>query len=143
MTISRQKILETSTVTTASELALLWTALLGDEGFGRRALWLVLLDGTGRPAPAVVPIDDIPAAPTPAEVDSFVRFLDHLEGYGTPVLLLSRPGPSAVQEHDRQWARALSPSAPRWPFHLATENAFGHCVVVPLAADGTEAGSAA
>ena len=144
MTISRQEILETSTVTTASELVSLWTALLSNEGFGRRTLWLVLLDDRGKPAPAVVPIDDIPEAPTPAEVDSFVQFLDHLEGYGTPVLLLSRPGPGTVQEHDRQWASALSPSAPRWPFHLATENAFGHRVVVPLLAraDRTEAGSA-
>lgn len=132
MTTSRQEILKTFTVTTASELVPLWTALLGDEGFGRRTLWLALLDATGKPAPVVVPIDDIPLSPSPADVESFGNLLAHLDGFGTPVLLLSRPGPSAVQEHDRRWAWALTPLAPRWPVHLATEDGSGGCAVTPL-----------
>lgn len=136
MTTSSQQLAKTMTVTTADDLAHFWAALMGDGGFGRRTLWLVFLDDDGRPVPAIVPIDDIPQDPTPADVGSFRELFSHLGGYGTPVLLLSRPGTGAVQEHDRQWAHALAALAPRWPVHLATENAFGRCVVTPLSAGG-------
>ncbi|SDT37417.1 hypothetical protein SAMN04488543_4019 [Friedmanniella luteola] len=132
MTTSTAHLLRTITVTTAPDLVRFWTALMGDGGIGRRTLWLVFLDEDGRPAPAVVPVDDIPLDPRPADVDSFRLFFDHLDGYGTPVLLLSRPGPSAVQDHDRRWGRALASCTPRWPVHLATEGPHGHCVVTPL-----------
>ena len=122
----------TPPITSAADLARFWAALMGDGGFGRRTLWLVLLDDEGRPAPAVVPVDDVPDVPSAADVDSFGHFFDHLGGYGTPVLLLSRPGPPVVGEDDRQWGRALAPLAPRWPVHLAAEDAAGHCVVTPL-----------
>lgn len=122
----------TEPISSAADLSRFWAALMGDEGFGRRTLWLVLLDDEGRPVPTVVPIDDVPEVPSAADVDSFGQFFDHLDGYGTPVLLLSRPGPSVVRAEDRQWGRALAGLAPRWPVHLATEDAVGRCVVVPL-----------
>ncbi len=131
MTSSSSSLL-TAAVRTPHDLVRLWTALMGLGGFARRTLWLVFLDDEGRPTPAVIPIDDIPELPFPAEVDSFRQFFDHLEGYGTPVLLLSRPGPSAVQEHDRQWAAALASCAPRWPLHLATGDTAGASVVTPI-----------
>lgn len=132
MTTSSQQILKTITVTTAQDLATFWSALMGEGGFDRRTLWLVFLDDDGRPVPAVVPIDDIPQDPSPADITSFGHFFEHLDSYGTPVLLLSRPGPGAVQEQDRRWARALAPFVRQWPVHLATENAFGQCRVTPL-----------
>ncbi len=138
MTTSTSHILKTITVATAQDLVRFWVALMGDGGFGRRTLWLVLFDDDGRPAPAVVPVDDIPLTPSPQDVDRLGQFFDHLEGYGTPVLLLSRPGLCAVQEHDRQWARALASRTPRWPLHLATEDAFGRCVVTPVPDAGDE-----
>lgn len=131
------------TVTTAQDLATFWSALMGDGGFGRRTLWLVFLDDDSRPTPVIVPIDDIPQDPTPADVGSFGDLFSRLAGYGTPVLLLSRPGTSEVQEHDRQWAQALASLTPQWPVHLATEDAFGRCVVNPLPAGGTGSAPAA
>lgn len=119
-------------VTNARDLAALWSSLMGVGGFARRSLQVVILDAAGRPAPVRVPIDDIPLVPSRDEVDSFGHFFDHLAGYGTPVVLLSRPGPSVVQEHDRQWAAALDSFTPRWPVHLATENAHGRCQITNL-----------
>jgi hypothetical protein len=135
MTTPPVDLINSTTVTTADDLARFWSALMGDGGFGRRTLWLAFLDETGRPVPSVVPVDDLPELPTSADVDSFRQFFDHLDGYGTPVLLLSRPGSCDVQEHDRQWGRALASCTPRWPVHLATEDAFGRCVVTPLPQD--------
>ena len=138
MTTSTAHVLATTTVTTRQDLVRLWSALVGADGFDRRTLWLVLLDDDGRPAPAVVPVDDVPLAPSAADVASFAQLLGHLEGCGTPVLLLSRPGPPVVQVHDRQWGRALTPCAPRWPVHLATLDAGGRGLVVPLPGPGDE-----
>jgi hypothetical protein len=107
-------------VTTADGLAAFWTGLMGEGGFGRRSLWLVLLDDGGHPAPVVVPIDDIPRAPGRRDTDAFGAVLAGLADYGTAVLLLSRPGPVEVQPDDLRWARALAPLAPAWPVHLAT-----------------------
>lgn len=131
MTTSKQY-LNDMTVTSVHDLPLLWSTLMGGGGIDRRSLSLVILDDDGRPAPVVVPIDDIPEIPSPPEVDSFGVFINHLVGFGTPVLLLSRPGPSAVQDHDRHWARAMASFAPRWPMHLATEDAFGRGEITAL-----------
>ena len=132
MTTSTAQILANATVRTEQDLVRFWAALVGGGGFDRRTLWLVILDDDGRPAPAVVPVDDVPAAPSAADVDAFRQLLGHLEGFGAPVLLLSRPGSSSVQVHDRQWGRALAGCAPRWPVHLATRDASGRCVVTAL-----------
>jgi hypothetical protein len=107
-------------VTTADDLAAFWTALMGEGGFGRRTLWLVLLDDGGHPAPLIVPIDDVPRAPGRRDVEAFGAVLAGLADYGTAVLLLSRPGPVEVQPDDLRWARALARLAPAWPVHLAT-----------------------
>ena len=107
-------------IATAADLAAFWTTLMGEGGFGRRTLWLVLLDEGGHPAPVVVPIDDVPEAPGRRDLEAFATVLAGLADYGTPVLLLSRPGPVEVQPDDLQWARSLAPLAPAWPVHLAT-----------------------
>lgn len=136
MTTSTQDLLATITVRTTADLVRLWSTVVGDGGFGRRTLWLVFLDEAGRPAPVVVPVDDIPLVPSRADADSLGHFLDHFGGAGTQALLLSRPGPCGVQAHDREWARALAPYARPWPLHVATENAFGGCVVTQVPAAG-------
>jgi hypothetical protein len=120
MTDPQSLILGTAAISSADDLVAFWTALMGGGGFGRRSLWLVLLDQSGRAAPVVVPIDDIPAYPGPREVEAFGRVLAGLADIGTPVLLLTRPGSSQVQDGDRRWAEALAPLAPAWPVHLAT-----------------------
>jgi hypothetical protein len=107
-------------VTTADQLAAFWTALMGEGGFGRRTLWLVLLDDGGYPAPVIVPIDDVPRVPGRRDVQAFGAVLAGLADQGRAVLLLSRPGPVDIQPDDLRWARALAPLAPAWPVHLAT-----------------------
>jgi hypothetical protein len=118
-------LLRSATVSAASDLAALWAALMGEGGFDRRTLWLVLLDRGGHPAPVVVPLDDIPAEPGPRDVAGLGTVLTGVADLGTPVLLLSRPGPPEVQDSDRRWAAALGPLAPAWPVHLATADPAG------------------
>lgn len=120
MTTSDLDALRHRPITTVDDLAAFWTALMGEGGFGRGTLWLVLLDQSGCPAPVVVPIDDLPHAPGNHDVEAFGRVLAGLADYGTAVLLLSRPGPVEVQPDDLRWASALAPLAPAWPVHLAT-----------------------
>lgn len=123
------------TITADADLITLWTGLMGDGGFGRRTLWLVILDDHGRPAPVVVPIDDLPTAPSGRDARAFGTLLAGLADQGTPILLLSRPGSSAVQDGDRRWAAALAPLAPAWPVHLATAHPDGGsrpCWVRPI-----------
>lgn len=120
MTTPDLALLRHQPVTTADDLARFWTALMGEGGFGRRTLWLVLLDESGHPAPVVVPSDDVPRTPGRRDTDAFGVVLAGLAGYGTAVLLLSRPGPVEAQPDDLRWARALAPLAPAWPVHLAT-----------------------
>jgi hypothetical protein len=128
-------LLRSATVTAPSDLAALWAALMGDGDFDRRTLWLVLLDPGGHPAPVVVPIDDVPAEPGPRDVAGLGTMLAGVADLGTPVLLLSRPGPPEVQDADRRWVAVLGPLAPAWPVHLATPDPGGRawpCVVRAL-----------
>ncbi len=109
-----------------ADLAALWAVLMGDEGFTRRSLWLLFIEDDGRPAPVVVPIDDIPAQPDPElcrGLAGVVAGLKDRVGLGSVAALLSRPGDSAMCENDRRWARQLvqlSGLSRRWPVHLAT-----------------------
>ncbi len=119
----------TITVSGPDDLVTLWGTLVGDGGFGRRSLWLTVLDDAGRPAPVVVPVDGIPCVPTPSDVDALEMLVAGILDLGTVVLLLSRPGGCEVLEDDRTWASALAPLAPCWPVHLATVDADGRCTV--------------
>ncbi len=132
MTPSPNTLLQTITVTTADDLVTLWGALMGGGGFGRRTLWLVVLEDDGRPTPMIVPIDDIPRAPTQRDVDGLSTILAGIAEFGSVVWLLSRPGVDVVQEDDRRWARALTPLASAWPVHLATRGVDGQGKVQPI-----------
>ena len=104
-------------ITSLDDLTLLWRAMMGDGGFGRRRLWVVFLEPDGVPSKVVMPIDDVPVHPGP-EIEGLRHVLEDL-GMPPVVLLLSRPGRSAERDSDRRWARALAPLTP-WPVHLAT-----------------------
>ena len=114
------------TIRTDADLADLWRALMGPDGFARRSLWLVMLDDTGRPLPLVVPIDDIPELPDDdlrRGLAESVRHLERLDGVHTVAALVSRPGTALMTEGDRRWARALhqhTALTARWPLHLGT-----------------------
>lgn len=123
---------QTLVVATAADLATLWTALVGDGGFSRRTLWMAVLDGSGCPAPVLVPIDDLPRAPAPSDVDALSQAVTSVAEFGTVVLLVARPGLDRIGEDDRRWGEALAPLAPRWPIHLATVGSEGRCQVRPI-----------
>ncbi|MDF8263287.1 bifunctional DNA primase/polymerase [Luteipulveratus flavus] len=119
--------LSNSVISSNDDLLRVWRKLMGDGGFGKRSLWLIFLDDEGRPAPLVVPIDDIPPEPDPEDIrriaDLVRRVQDELGVRSVP-MLISRPGPSRMTDSDRRWAVGLTGAfadqqAP-WPIHLAT-----------------------
>jgi hypothetical protein len=132
MTESLRAHLQTITISSAEDLASFWRELTGGGGFGRRTLWLAVVDDAGHPTPVVAPIDDIPRAPTETDVDNLGFILDGMAKYGTVVMLLSRPGEHGVREEDRHWARTLSRLSLRWPLQLATADASGRCKIWSL-----------
>jgi hypothetical protein len=131
---------EPTTVRTQAELEALWRRLMGDLGFGRTTLWLLLLEGTGDVLPVVVPIDDIPTRPTDA-VERLSGLLVHLVPPGGSVaFLLTRPGAdAALTPSERAWVRALEIVARNvgstvWPVHRANDEALRACTPDDLAA---------
>lgn len=107
-------------VHTPADLFALWHSLMGDGGFGLRTLWLVFLYDDGQVAPVILPVEGIPVRPdhTVANLGSIIADLNE-DGVSSAAMLLSRPGPRAMTDDDRAWARALTPFTP-WPVHLAT-----------------------
>lgn len=79
-----------------------------------RRLWLMWVDGDGRQAPVVMPVDDIPRSPEPTMLDGLGQVLAGLRaelrtdlGPGSVILTLERLGADAAQPADRNWADAL------------------------------------
>ena len=107
-------------VRTSADLFSLWQSLMGEGGFGRRTLWLVFMYDDGQVSPVIVPIQDIPARPDAlvANLGAVIAGLRD-DGVNSVAMLLSRPGPRAMTDADRAWARTLTPLTP-WPVHLAT-----------------------
>lgn len=117
-----------TTITGVPELTAAWRALMGDGGFAKSTLWIMMLDDRDRLHPLLLPIEPLPAVPAERFVRNLARVLGDLvdcEG-GSVALLLSRPGPAEMSAEDRAWAAALrrhleGPLA-RWPLHLATRD---------------------
>ena len=123
MTIRRP---EETIIRTRAELTELWRDLMGDDGFGIRTLWHLLLGSDGRLSPVILPIEDVPELPDPAMLGNLAAVLQQVccdQELTSVAVLLSRPGGRAMTDRDRGWAcairdgyGALSP----WPVHLAT-----------------------
>jgi hypothetical protein len=115
-------------VRTAAEMFEMWQGLMGGGGFSVPSLWLVFFDDESRMQPVIVPIDDIPAEPDRPLVRNLVSVVAGLIDGGSAAsvaVLLSRPGPSAMTESDRCWARALTAELAgltAGPLHLATHD---------------------
>ena len=114
-----------------ADLQQLWRMLMGPLGFGRRMLWLQLLDSDGRCTPMLPTIEDPPLVPEEGEVDQVVDFcqqlLDSEVPKGSVAILLSRPGRAGIGASDRRWAAGLTTAARRrgvrcWPIHLANDH---------------------
>ena len=124
-------------VRSADELTERWATLLAPPLFDARSLWLAWLDTDGVQFPVVVPVDDLPALPSP----DVLRNLLHLHAAVTErsgfadghlALALCRPGAPTVTEDDDEWAEALREEFDAqvegtWSLHLAAGGS-----VVPL-----------
>lgn len=126
---------EETFVNSTRELTELWRDLMGTDGFGRRTLWMIFLAANGELCPCVVPIEDLPAEPDERLLGNLANIVRSLleDGLRSVAFLLSRPGPSQMDDTDRGWARELTRALPRdlrrWPIHLATH---GHVQVFAL-----------
>ncbi len=78
-----------------------------------RRLWLMFVDGDGRQAPVVMPIDSVPAVPDPGLMgglgEVLAGFLPDLatDRAGSVILTYERLGPDEVLAIDVAWADAL------------------------------------
>lgn len=123
---------------TQADLHRQWRALMGPLGFGSRRLWLLFLDREQRATELLVQIDDPPEDVEDGTADGLLAMCSHVlveHDLGRVAVLLSRPGPAALTESDRQWGRALLAAArrahvPLAPVHLANDE-----VLVPLTGD--------
>ena len=122
-----KRLIPGTVVRSHAELAGVWETMMGRDGFGFASVWLMFLDAENRVLPVVVPIDGIPAEPDPAFVRGLARIVAGLIESGdtaSVAVLLSRPGPVAMTDADRRWARALRSAlgdeVAIWPVHLAT-----------------------
>ena len=101
------------TIDTQADLEEVWRHLMGPanlgEGFGRRSVWLLRVDGERRVVPAITEIAECDEAPAPGTADGLaqvLRMLDDDDPGGSFAFLLSRPG-QGLQEADRVWGRFL------------------------------------
>ena len=118
-------------ITTARELHERWETLLG-TGYGRRVLYCGFLAGTGRMAPMISCVEDVPDRPDRRTTENLLhacrRVLDEFElAGGSVAILIGRPGPSRIDPDDLAWARTLLAAAratgvPLQPIHLGTDS---------------------
>lgn len=114
-----------------ADLHAAWAAVLGELGFSRTTVWVLPLTADGLTTGLIVPIDDVPARPTPGELDRLMDLVVeilHLTGPGSSAAFLaSRPGAAGLDGWDRAWARGLATAVARaglrpWPVHLANDD---------------------
>lgn len=130
-------------IRTQADLHRAWSALMGELGFPDRRLWLLFLDGAGRPRGPLLSIDNLPDGPYDLVVDDLVTVCrEILDGPGAAggsvAMLLTRPGTDGWHVGDRAWGRYLTAAAhriggPVWPVHRANDR---HLVAVPDAETG-------
>lgn len=108
-----------------ADLHRLWRALMGELGFARRRLWVLLVCADGRPVPHLIRVDEIPELPG-GRLDGLLEMCQHLDDECGVAVLLSRPGRDGVSAADRVWAGALLDAARAtgvscWPLHVAND----------------------
>ena len=129
-----------SPIRNQADLETLWRALMGELGFSRTSVWLMLLEADGTPVPTLVPIDDIPTRPTQAVENLTGLLVGLVPAGGSVAFLLTRPGPdSELTPMERAWTRALqvvsrNVGATVWPVHRANDEALHVCRTDDLAA---------
>lgn len=78
-----------------------------------RRLWLMFVDGDGRQAPVLMPVDGMPAVPDPEAVRGLAEVLRGIEPdlatdrAGSVILTYERLGPEEVLADDVAWADVL------------------------------------
>lgn len=110
-----------------------WRALMGELGFSERLLWYTFISGTGRPAPILQQVADLPLEPEERLVTNLMWICGKVlastgHSDGSVAFLLSRPGSARMTSSDRSWARCLSGCARSaglrvHPVHLANDEA--------------------
>ncbi len=103
-------------VLTAPAMTRRWRDLLGNDGFGRRELWVALFDDDGHQLPAVPVIDDLPERADPAHCRALVGQLGQVlrletGAGGCLAMALARAGGWPAQPADEAWAAALLAAA--------------------------------
>lgn len=112
------------------ELRQRWEQIVEAEDFVDRTLWLTWYDSDSQMLPVVMPIDALPRHPHRQALDGLAHVatsvLEDQACAGSVAMLLSRPGPPAIDDCDRAWARALASLADTGltmrPLHLATSD---------------------
>ena len=94
------------TVRSAADVERLWRALMGPWGFGRRSLWILLLDGE-HVTKQLLQIDDCDGIPD-AELDGdalqqMLRVMAESADRPVFAFLRSRPGVGSPDASDRGW----------------------------------------
>ena len=76
-------------------------------------LWILFLDARRRQLPLMVPIEDMPAVPTPDDVGGRWSTCSAScdPKYDSVILVMERLGTDAVAAVDRRWAHALRTAA--------------------------------
>lgn len=108
-----------------ADLHRLWRVLMGELGFARRRLWVLLVCADGRPVPHLIRVDEIPELPG-GRLDGLLEMCQQLDDECGVAVLLSRPGRDGVSAADRAWAGALLDAARAtgvscWPLHVAND----------------------
>ena len=129
-----------SPIRTQSDLEALWRGLMGELGFSRTSLWLMMLEADGTPVPTLLPIDGIPTRPTDAVEGLTGLLLGLVPPGGSVAFLLTRPGVDGpLTPSERAWTRALeivsrNVGGAAWPVHRANDEALRACTPDDLAA---------
>lgn len=108
-----------------ADLDRLWRALMGELGFSRRRLWVLLVCEDGRPVPHLIEVDEIPDLPGDT-LGHLLEMCQHLDDGCGVAVLLSRPGRDGLTAADRAWGSALLDAARAtgvscWPLHVAND----------------------
>ena len=124
---------------TQADVAKFWTEICHPLGWARHDLWFVIVGADGRPLPVVQDVRDRPSQVDPEIVRGLVevwrRVREELAPDGSIAVLLCRPGSSAVEAGDREWARAITAEAAAARVRLEVIHVASDVAITPLPLD--------